>query len=1009
MESWLRRRGSDAADLFLAAAHTDPTLAIALSERPEIGRALKLRAAEAWRNDDPDAVRLTVEWMGFGSPASLTSDIPGEFARMIKQLDPRKRVTAYEQVIDGLRYYAMQGTNDGHWIGWVSLLRNAGLAERQARRPNAAVTFLDEAWRNRRLLPKGTEQTAKALTALAVRYSEAIGWLPTENYITMSFDEQSRRMRVGCDALDQHPDTLESIQTRIRVAIQRSNMWYVRRKRGYAGYLTYAEQTRKLLTDAETDVWRRLLGLDIGCVAMDYRTLPTELGAAMVELLIALGRAASLLAEPELTERTSRDVLLLSEFAHHRFDAHLNLARDRPTLDERLRVDQDVLRDVEAGDLDTLNDHQRTRVYRRLRAECIELARILYREKKPTAAWFWTRQAQTWAPKQDSNGLPQIQRATTQDDVEQLEPTPAESNSVWFDTVMNHIRGENVIGLILQLRSGESDRTDAEVAAALAAAERWWPRKRRRDPDRRIVVEAASAAELRLAALHLATEFLDYAPYLGAQIDLELSKSAELTWEQRVDWLRRGISRAESAGRTAFSLNCWLQLMGLALQRTDQSLIDQAVAGIHRIIGRELAAVTGAADFIDIAEQLLRQSARAAGQLADHGHPNQAFRLAGAAAGALRRLIEEDPEVAEELELVEQRALYKTPPHDDALFTLMQRRVLAGSRGSMDSDPVALPDLDEGRSSLVQLLNARDAGCWALGRTNGEFWSVRLDLDADGLRELRETVWHQLGPRKSRAPILADLHRLVIAPIGPHLGQDDVTFVLHGAFSGLPLHAAYDGSTYLIERIRVSYLPTVGTDLDTALRPDALVGGWDPGIEAGTEATEVEQYLTRLGLDVTRPKKAIEGKRALLDAENHWGIVHIAAHGDFCPWPMSLRSRLRLSTRVSLDAGDWLRSSCRAAFVFMNACDVGMPALHAGDLNGFPLAVRARGAVASIAALAPVRSGAARRFAELYYTHWSLGDSLSAFQAACREVIASGESVSGWAPYLHTGSPVRLP
>ena len=121
-----------------------------------------------------------------------------------------------------------------------------------------------------------------------------------------------------------------------------------------------------------------------------------------------------------------------------------------------------------------------------------------------------------------------------------------------------------------------------------------------------------------------------------------------------------------------------------------------------------------------------------------------------------------------------------------------------------------------------------------------------------------------------------------------------------------------------------------------------------------------------------------------------------------------MNSRLRLSTKVSVTAGEWLRAGCRAKFVFLNACSVGRHSPHAGDLNGFPLAIRARGAITEISALSPVPSDAARTFARRFYRQWSTYDSLSAYQGACCEAIHSGVAAAGWVPYMHSGVPIKL-
>jgi len=94
--------------------------------------------------------------------------------------------------------------------------------------------------------------------------------------------------------------------------------------------------------------------------------------------------------------------------------------------------------------------------------------------------------------------------------------------------------------------------------------------------------------------------------------------------------------------------------------------------------------------------------------------------------------------------------------------------------------------------------------------------------------------------------------------------------------------------------------------------------------------------------------------------------------------------------------------------VFINACNVGRAVPHAGDVNGFPLALRIRGNIAEVSALCPVDSATAGPFAQAFYDRWADGNSLKAYHAACLDAIARGEPPATWAPYMHTGVPITL-
>ncbi|MEV5383011.1 CHAT domain-containing protein [Streptomyces sp. NPDC052721] len=157
-----------------------------------------------------------------------------------------------------------------------------------------------------------------------------------------------------------------------------------------------------------------------------------------------------------------------------------------------------------------------------------------------------------------------------------------------------------------------------------------------------------------------------------------------------------------------------------------------------------------------------------------------------------------------------------------------------------------------------------------------------------------------------------------------------------------------------------------------------------------------------------RPTTAERGRCQFLNPNNRWDITHIAAHGEYQEWPSSMASELQLSRKVRLTAGDWLRNGCRAYFAFINACNVGRAIPHAGDVNGFPLALRVRGTVASVSALCPVYAGAAGPFAHKFYQQWPGASSLEAYQATCCDAIRRGEPPAAWAPYVHIGFPITL-
>jgi CHAT domain-containing protein len=319
---------------------------------------------------------------------------------------------------------------------------------------------------------------------------------------------------------------------------------------------------------------------------------------------------------------------------------------------------------------------------------------------------------------------------------------------------------------------------------------------------------------------------------------------------------------------------------------------------------------------------------------------------------------------------------------------------------------------------FLQFYVGKKSALRALGATvrhdEVEHWECALPLEARQLPGLRHAVWAQPAPRRAGRPVhtLRDLHDIFIAPVADRLPTQAVLMLIpHQSVAGLPLHAAEGPTGPILQTYDVGYLSSIVEQTPGKLPATALVCGWDPNIGAEREQQRVTGMLRESGFAVRRPRDAQKGRSEMLSAGSQWGALHIAAHGDFMPWPTSLQSRLRLSGSVELRAAEWLVGSCSARFAFVNACNVGHPALRDGDLNGFPLAMHTRGVVAMVAAIVPVVADGAVQFVEHFYTAWRgpHRTSLDAYGHACRAALEAGEPPCHWAPYVHAGIPLTAP
>ncbi|MEV5383012.1 hypothetical protein [Streptomyces sp. NPDC052721] len=282
-----------------------------------------------------------------------------------------------------------------------------------------------------------------------------------------------------------------------------------------------------------------------------------------------------------------------------------------------------------------------------------------------------------------------------------------------------------------------------------------------------------------------------------------------------------------------------------------------AASVVHRLCGLVKHAVTqarGTADLIDVARQMAAITTRVAAFLAARGHPELAFHTAHAALG----LLGEDTQLVNEFELAE-RFHRRIKGADDQLFEVMQQRLNTAMSTPSASQPTeykpeALLVYMPGPAAYVQLFGDRHGGFWAAGSVaaveSRRWWVARLDVTSEHLSELREAVWGSLQEWACHTGALRRLHSEIVGRFEDDLKHvQEVVFLPHRSFSGMPLHAAFSAGSFLIERYRVTYLSAL-TDptLPEMVAKSALVGGWDSSIFAPEEVCELKRRLEELGL-----------------------------------------------------------------------------------------------------------------------------------------------------------------
>lgn len=973
-----------------------------------------------------------------------------DFAKQVKQLmasgAPRISVQArlWDRLVTLFRPLVGQdGAIVGSRSGWPYLLTQAGSVMFRATRITDSYELLEEAWSQAGELAPGRVGTAKAVAHMATQYMSTVCYLPApwDEVWEGRVSEAERRLEMARELLIQRAPSEEIASALVNLGLSKAQGCYMRRRRGRIGWIDGETQRLVALQEAEHDMWRFLPPqaiLQNGDNGSAGSRLPPKLRTAEVRLLLDSAAALYATGDHEPAMRSARKALELSSQPHHVMDAALTLARSEPNFPAKIAHWESLFRYAHEGELGELNDWHREKTERRLAQAAHDLGDVLYLEKRPTAAWFWKRQAALWRPA-DGRAVAAVEESGDDDLAEadflggDSADTLAEAAGLFAEPPMggsstgsrtlliqSALDRQNIPGIVLNLMAWATTTEPLEdQLRGLRLVDQWSPPRRRVRPGRLALDRCTTAQQTIRAALELADEFACvYTPWLRADLLNRLARypGQDLSIADRREIADEAYEAAVGSGRWGQALRALQPLLGIAEQTGDVGAVNTAVRRIHGVARRALSEAVGTADLIDLAHQVSKTSIRFAGWLASHGHPRLAFETAHLSIGVVHRMCLEDASLAEEFLLAEHFSR-----HNDQgalrLFELMRTR-LDTRRKSIVVPPAHKAQGAAGSSTvLIQLIETHEQGAWVLGRSPGgkafSYWAVRLKATTASLTALREALWHDLrDSRRDRrgTRALEKLYEEIVEPFAARLTRaTELAVIPHRHFAGIPLHAAKGPDGYLIERLRVSYLTTTTPQAPKMRADKALVGGWDPRIGAVDEAREVQAQLRSLGFHVRKPRTAAQGRSDFLTAQGQWDITHVAAHGEFRPWPASTDSRLRLSESVSLTAGEWLRSGCRSTFVFVNACNVGRHAPHAGDLNGFPLALRARGAVTEVSALGPVPSRAARSFARTFYALWPGRDSLTAYQKTCREAINRGAPPCDWAPYLHTGSALHLP
>ncbi len=270
--------------------------------------------------------------------------------------------------------------------------------------------------------------------------------------------------------------------------------------------------------------------------------------------------------------------------------------------------------------------------------------------------------------------------------------------------------------------------------------------------------------------------------------------------------------------------------------------------------------------------------------------------------------------------------------------------------------------------------------------------------------------FNQLLTRKAQR-ILQRLYQALFEPFSAQLeGFRRLIIVPHGSLHYLPLHAAYDGRHYLLQRFQISFLPGssfVGLTQHTGpVGAGALVMGHTRQGQLTHVLAEGEEVARRLGTTAYVDDAAT--RAGFQEEAPHCRVIHLAAHGDFRP-DNPLFSGLHLDDGV-LTTLDVFNLRLPASLVTLSACQTGRSVVRGGDeLFGLMRAFLAAGTASLVLTLWRVEDTSTTEFMAAFYERLARGESKVAALQGAQGVFIDGDyglerrHPHYWAPFFLVG------
>jgi CHAT domain-containing protein/tetratricopeptide (TPR) repeat protein len=253
---------------------------------------------------------------------------------------------------------------------------------------------------------------------------------------------------------------------------------------------------------------------------------------------------------------------------------------------------------------------------------------------------------------------------------------------------------------------------------------------------------------------------------------------------------------------------------------------------------------------------------------------------------------------------------------------------------------------------------------------------------------------------------LAQLHRMLFAPIAGRIQTAHVTILPHGCLHLLPFHAFFDGSEYLMDQFEVSYCPSASV-LKYCLKKNDITDVEPCLIGVSDQATpfvegEIQDIISMFPGSTVLMNGAAT-RFAFTNASRKTSFLHIATHGTFRQDnPMFSGFKLADGWITALDL---FSMTCQTNLVTLSGCKSGLAQVTGSDdLVGLMRGFMYAGARSLLLSQWNIDDECTAKLMSRFYHAWHTGSSKSrALNTAMKSIRKEYPNPFYWAPFLLVG------